>query len=336
MEDYEGFEGFDSTSRRGTAVRIIVTGSLAYDYIMNFPGKFSDHILPDKVHMLTVSFLVDSMRRLRGGTAGNIAYSLALLGAKVSVVSAAGQDFGEYRDEMNRVGVDTAGIRLVANEFTASCFINTDTMNNQIVAFYPGAVAHAREVTLESMGMQPGDWVIISPTDPESMLRHTQECKQAGVSYIFDPGKQTPRLEAKQILSGIDGCAALIGNDYEFGMMARTTGLTEAQLIAMAPLTVVTRGEEGSQIYARGRERFEVPVAKPSQVVDPTGAGDAYLAGLTFGLSRKVPLEVAGRMAALAATYCIELKGCQEHRYAPAAFRQRYLETFGQSLEGLW
>ncbi len=317
-------------------MRIIVTGSLAYDYIMNFPGKFSDHILPDKVHMLTVSFLVDSMRRLRGGTAGNIAYSLALLGAKTSVVSAAGQDFGEYRDEMNRVGVDTASIKLVPNEFTASCFINTDTMNNQIVAFYPGAVVHAREVTLESVGMQPDDWVIISPTDPESMLRHTQECKKAGVSYIFDPGKQTPRLDAKQILGGIDGCAALIGNDYEFGMMARTTGLSEAQLIAMAPLTIVTRGEEGSRIYARGQEPFEVPVAKPTQVVDPTGAGDAYLAGLTFGLSHKVPLEVAGRIAALAATYCIELKGCQEHRYTPADFRRRYLETFGQSVDGLW
>lgn len=316
-------------------MRIIVTGSLAYDYIMNFPGKFSDHILPDKVHMLTVSFLVDSMRRLRGGTAGNIAYSLALLGAAPAVVSAAGQDFGEYGDQMRKVGVDISGIRQIANEFTASCFINTDTVNNQIVAFYPGAAVHAREVTLESMGLERGDWVIISPTDPESMLRHTQQCKKAGVSYIFDPGKQTPRLDAPQILSGIDGCAALIGNDYEFGMMARTTGLSEAELIAMAPLTIVTRGEEGSRMYARGQAPFEVPVAKPTEVVDPTGAGDAYLAGLTFGLSRGAPLSVAGRMAALAATYCIELKGCQEHVYTPADFSRRYQETFGEPLPSL-
>lgn len=317
-------------------MRIIVTGSLAYDYIMNFPGKFSEHILPDKVHMLTVSFLVDSMRRLRGGTAGNIAYTLAMLGAKTTVVSAAGQDFAEYAEVMRGLGVDIGGIRQVSNEFTASCFINTDTMNNQIVAFYPGAVVHAREVTLASIGLERGDWVVISPTDPESMLRHTQECKAAGVSYIFDPGKQTPRLDARQILEGIKGCAALIGNDYEFGMMARTTGVAEEELIAMAPLTVVTRGEEGSRLYARGAPTIEVPVAHPGQVVDPTGAGDAYLGGLAFGLSRGAPLPVAGRIAALAATYCIELKGCQEHRFGPPDFAARYEQAFGEPLRGVF
>jgi adenosine kinase len=313
-------------------VRIIVTGSLAYDYIMNFPGKFSDHILADKVHMLTVSFLVDSMKKLRGGTAGNIAYTLGLLGAKTAVVSAAGQDFADYQAFMHSVNIDTQGIKLVPNEFTASCFINTDTMNNQIVAFYPGAVVHAREVTLASLGLQKGDWVIISPTDPESMLRHTQECKKAGVSYIFDPGKQTPRLETAQILGGIDGCAALIGNDYEFGMMAKTTGLTEQALIDMAPIAIMTRGEEGSRIYVRGQAPFVVPVAKPTTMVDPTGAGDAYLGGLAFGLSKGLPIPVAGRLAALAATYCIELKGCQEHRYSRAEFAQRYEAAFGEPL----
>jgi adenosine kinase len=313
-------------------VRVIVTGSLAYDYIMNFPGKFSDHILPDKVHMLTVSFLVDSMKRLRGGTAGNIAYTLALLGAKTWLVSAAGQDFAEYRQALESAGVDTTGVKTVPNEFTASCFINTDQMNNQIVAFYPGAVVHAREVTLASLGLQPGDLVIISPTDPESMLRHTQECKRAGVAYIFDPGKQTPRLDTSQILSGLDGCAAMIGNDYEFGMMARTTGKSEEALIAMAPLTVITRGELGSRVYVRGQPPFEVPVAPPTQMVDPTGAGDAYLGGLAFGLARKLPLPVAARVAALAATYCIELKGCQEHRYTHSEFATRYRSAFGEAL----
>ena len=313
-------------------MRVIVTGSLAYDYIMNFPGKFSDHILPDKVHMLTVSFLVDSMKRLRGGTAGNIAYTLALLGARTALVSAAGQDFAEYRQSLEGGGVDTSGVKVVANEFTASCFINTDMMNNQIVAFYPGAAVHAREVTLASLGLQPGDWVIISPTDPESMLRHTQECKKAGVNYIFDPGKQTPRLDKQQILSGVDGCAVLIGNDYELGMMARTTGLGEQALLDLAPLAIVTRGEQGSRIHVRGQAPLEVPVAPPTAVVDPTGCGDAYLAGLAFALSRKLPLPVAGRVAALAATYCIELKGCQEHRFSREGFAARYQQTFGQAL----
>jgi adenosine kinase len=313
-------------------VRVIVTGSLAYDYIMNFPGKFSDHILPDKVHMLTVSFLVDSMKRLRGGTAGNIAYTLSLLGAKTALVSAAGQDFAEYRQVLERAGVDTRGVKVVPDEFTASCFINTDQVNNQIVAFYPGAVVHARQVTLASLGLQAEDLVIISPTDPESMLRHTLECKQAGVAYIFDPGKQTPRLDREQILSGLDGCAAMIGNDYEFGMMARTTGLTEQALIDRAPLTIITRGELGSRMYVRGQAPFEVPVAKPTAVVDPTGAGDAYLAGLAFGLARKLSLPVTGRVAALAATYCIEFKGCQEHRYTRPEFAARYQAAFGEAL----
>ncbi|PZR10268.1 MAG: carbohydrate kinase family protein [Archangium gephyra] len=313
-------------------MRIIVTGSLAYDYIMNFPGKFADHILPDKVHMLTVSFLVDSMKKMRGGTAGNIAYTLALLGAKTAVVSAAGQDFREYADFMQGRGIDTRGINLVNNEFTASCFINTDQANNQIVAFYPGAVVHARDVTLASLGLEKGDWVIISPTDPESMARHTAECKKAGVSYIFDPGKQVPRLSKEQILAGLDGCAAFVGNDYEFGMMAKATGLTEQALFDMAPITVMTRGAEGSRILIKGKPTIEIPVAAPSAVVDPTGAGDAYLGALAYGFAKGLPHETTGRIAALAATYAIELKGCQEHSYSIDDFARRYQAAFGEKL----
>ncbi len=314
-------------------MRIVVTGSLAYDYIMNFPGRFSDHILPDKVHMLTVSFLVDSMKRLRGGTAGNIAWNLALLGEKPLVVSAAGQDFGEYRELMRRHGIDAAGVKEVGNEFTASCFINTDVVNNQIVAFYPGAVGHAREVSLEGLGLERGDWVLISPTDPESMLRHTTECKRLGLKYIFDPGKQTPRLDKAQILGGLDGCAALVGNDYEFGMMAQRTGMSEQQLIDAAPLTVMTRGEHGSRIYLKGQAPIEIPIAKVTAVVDPTGAGDAYLAGLAFGLSRGLSLPVVGRVAALLATWAIECKGCQEHRFTTKEFVARYHDCFGPAAE---
>lgn len=313
-------------------MRVIVTGSLAYDYIMNFPGKFSDHILPDKVHMLSVSFLVESMKKMRGGTAGNIAYTLALLGAKTAVVSAAGQDFAEYRAFMESKGIDTRGIKVIENEFTASCFINTDFSNNQIVAFYPGAVGHARDVAMASLGLERGDWVIISPTDPESMARHTGECKKAGVSYVFDPGKQVPRLDKAQILAGLDGCAVLVGNDYEFGMMAKATGLTEQELFDRAPLTVMTRGEEGSRFLVRGQAPLEIPIARPSAVVDPTGAGDAYLAALAFGLAKKLPHAVIGRIAALAATYAIEFRGCQEHSFSMGEFTRRYREAFGESL----
>ncbi len=314
-------------------MRIIVTGSLAYDYIMNFPGKFSDHILPDKVHMLTVSFLVDSMKKMRGGVAGNIAYTMALLGERPLVISAAGQDFGEYRKFMEFAGIDASGIKEVANEFTASCFINTDMVNNQIVAFYPGAVGHAKEVSLQSMGLKKDDWVIISPTDPESMAKHTNECKALGAKYIFDPGKQVPRLDKKQILDGLDGASVLVGNDYEFGMMAKATDLTEAALIAKVPVTIMTRGGEGSQIYEKGVKTHEIPIAKVSAVVDPTGAGDAFIGAMALGLARGWSLGVAGRVASLAAAWTIETKGCQEHKYTRGEFARRYVENFGQAKE---
>ncbi len=315
-------------------MRIVVTGSLAYDYIMNFPGYFKDHILPEKVHMLTVSFLVDSMKRMRGGVAGNIAYSLALLGERPLVVATAGTDFGEYRDWLERSGVDASGVVQIPDEFTASCFINTDLANNQIVAFYTGAMAHAKNLSLKKLGLGPDDLVVISPTDPIAIERYAAECRELKVPYVFDPGKQTPRLEKGQILSGLQGAAVLIGNDYEFAMMAEKTGKSEADLKAAVPIAVVTRGAQGSTLYADYAKRGEagalqVPIAPLPSVVDPTGAGDAYLAGLVFGLARRLPHLVAGRVAAVAAAYAIEHRGCQEHRYTPAEFARRYSQAFG-------
>jgi adenosine kinase len=315
-------------------VRIVVTGSLAYDYIMNFPGYFKDHILPDKVHMLTVSFLVDSMRRMRGGVAGNIAYTLALLGERPLVVATAGQDFGEYRAWMEQQGIDPSGIKLIDDEFTASCFINTDRSNNQIVAFYTGAMARSRELSLLGLGLGTHDLVIISPTDPDAMARYADECRSHGIPFLFDPGKQTPRLDGEQILAGLTGASVLIGNDYEFAMMAQKTGKSEAELLATTPLTVTTRGEQGSTIYDNVKgQQLHIPTAPISAVVDPTGAGDAYLGGLVFGLARGLPLDVTGRVAALSAAYAIEQRGCQEHAYTPADFAERYASAFGPSVE---
>jgi adenosine kinase len=316
-------------------VRIVVTGSLAYDYIMNFPGYFKDHILPEKVHMLTVSFLVDSMRRMRGGVAGNIAYSLALLGERPLVVATAGQDFAEYRAWMGLQGIDASGIVEIPDEFTASCFINTDQANNQIVAFYTGAMAYSKDLSLEGLGLGADDLVVISPTDPDAMCRYADECRRMGVPFLFDPGKQTPRLEAEQLLSGLTGARVLVGNDYEFAMMAKKIGWSEAALIASAPVTVVTRGEQGSTIYtgATNGQGIDIPIAPVAEVRDPTGAGDAYLAGLVFGLARKFSLPVTGRIAALMAAYEIEQRGCQEHHFLAAEFVERYAKAFGPSLE---
>jgi adenosine kinase len=310
-------------------LKIAVTGSLAYDYIMSFPGHFRDHILPDKVHMLTVSFLVDSMKKLRGGVAGNVGYSLALLGERPIVVATAGTDFGDYRAWLENEGVDTSGVVQVEGEFTASCFINTDRSNNQIVAFYPGAMSHANRLSLDGLELTAEDLCLISPTDPASMVKCMRDCRALNVPYVFDPGKQTPRIEPEFILEGVQGAAMLIGNDYEFAMMAQKTGRTEQWLIEAAPLTVVTLGEQGSVIYPRGKEPIRVPVAPVRTLEDPTGAGDAYLAGFIFGWSRGLPLTTAGRVGALASAYCIEHKGCQEHRYTRADFLARYQETFG-------
>lgn len=321
-------------------MRIVVTGSLAYDYIMDFPGYFKDHVLPDKVHMLSVSFLVDSMRRMRGGVAGNIAYNLALLGERPLLIGTAGQDFSEYRNTLEHNGVDTSGVAILEEDFTASCFINTDLANNQIVAFYPGAMGYDHERSFLDLGLGPDDLVLISPTSPEAMERFAVECQQLGVPYVFDPGKQSPRLEARHIEVGLAGAKVLIGNDYEFGMMAKKLGISEDELIASAPLTVMTRGAEGSRVYSQPKgatnghrgEPIEIPVAPVNEVRDPTGAGDAFLAGFVFGLARGLPLEVAGRIAALSSAYAIELRGCQEHSYTRAAFAERYQKAFGSEL----
>lgn len=316
-------------------MRVVVTGSLAYDYIMNFPGYFKDHILPDRVHMLSVSFLVDSMKRMRGGVAGNIAYSLALLGHRPLVVASAGQDFGEYRQWMSNQGIDASGIHEVVGEFTASCFINTDQSNNQLVAFYTGAMARSRDLSLLGYGLTADDLVIISPTDPDAMARYVSECRQMGVPFMFDPGKQTPRLTAEQILDGLNGAYALIGNDYEFAMMSQMTGKSEQELIDSVPLTVLTRGEKGSLISdARFGSRVvtEIDVAPVDAVRDPTGAGDAYLAGFVFGLSQGLPAGSCGKIASLAGAYAIEHHGCQEHQYTPAQFYARYVTAYGKDL----
>jgi adenosine kinase len=312
---------------------IVVTGSLAYDYIMDFPGYFKDHILPEKAHILSVSFLVDSMQKMRGGVAGNIAYNIALLGEPPKIVGAVGEDFDDYRTWMNDHGVDTNHIKVIPNESTSSCFITTDKADNQIVAFYAGAMPNARELTLGDKGFGENDLVLISPSDSEAMKLLALDCQRNNIPYIFDPGKQTPRMEPEQIHAGLVGARVLIGNDYEFGMMARLLEMSEEELIKKAPMTVITRGEQGSTIYVNsedgGQTEINIPLAKIHEVRDPTGAGDAYLGGFAFGLVRGFPLEVTGRIAALSAVYAIEKHGCQEHQYTLQEFVSRYKDNFG-------
>jgi adenosine kinase len=309
-------------------MRIFVTGSIAFDYIMVFPGRFRDHILPDRMHVLSVSFLVDSLTRRRGGTGANISYNLGLLGERPVLVGTVGDDFGEYRAWLESHGVDCRAVKVITGEHTASCFINTDLQDNQITAFYPGAMTKASTLSLTEAGVTPADLVVIAPNDPLAMNRYTVECIERKVPYLYDPSMQLPRLEAADLKRGCEHARVLAGNDYEFGMMAEKLGCSEADLRRMAPVTVMTRGEAGALITAGGDE-FEIPAAKPTKVVDPTGAGDAFRSGFVMGMKKALSWPVTGRLAALAAVYAIEQPGTQQHEHTVDQFLARYQENFG-------
>jgi adenosine kinase len=312
-------------------MNVVVTGSIAYDYLMSFPGFFKDHILPEQIAKLSVSFLVDSMRRQRGGCATNIAYNLALLGERPLVMATAGQDFADYRAWLEARGVDTSAIVEVPDEFTASFFVSTDRENNQIASFYTGAMAHAHKLSFRDLKTR-ADLALISPNDPEAMRKYPRECKELGIPYIYDPSQQVIRLSGDDLREGLTGSKLLIVNDYEFEMIRNKTGMSEEQVLCCTGALTVTRGGQGSTIWTGG-QRIDIPVVKPVREADPTGVGDAYRAGIIKGMSLGLPWETIGRMGSLAATYVLECPGTQNHSYTWAEFATRYYENFGDTLE---
>jgi len=309
-------------------MNIVVTGSIAYDYLMTFPGHFAEHFLPDEIEHLSVSFLVDDMRRQRGGCATNIAYNLALLGERPRVMGTVGQDFGEYRAWLEEQGVDTALIRDELDLFTASCFINTDLDGNQIVSFYAGAMARARELSFYDLDVEQVDLVVISPDDPGAMVKYPVECQELGIPYLYDPSQQIIRLSGEDLRAGLEGCDLLVVNEYEFGILREKTGLS-AEVIQATPARacVVTLGAEGTRMWADG-DVYDIPIVPPKRMDEPTGVGDAFRAGLVKGLALDLPWNLAGRMGALAATYTLEHYGPQSHHYTLAEFVARFREHF--------
>lgn len=305
---------------------VLLSGSLAFDHIMVFPGHFEDHIIPDKIHILNVSFLVDSLDRLRGGVAGNIGFNLALLRQSCRIVATVGTDFDEYRNVLAAMGIDTSGIVVVPNELTASAFITTDRSDNQITGFYPGAMSRSSEYGVTGY-LDEVRLGIVSPTAPDAMRRHAAELAGAGVPYLFDPGQQIIALSPSALRDGIESAEILIGNDYEFAMISEKTGLSRDDLIQVCPTVVITFGELGSHIYSGGVQ-YDIPAVRPRKVVDPTGAGDGYRAGLVAASLAGLAWDAAGRMGALAATYVVEVKGTQEHRYSLDDFGHRFTEEF--------
>jgi adenosine kinase len=307
-------------------MRIIVTGSIAYDYLMSFPGKFTEHFLPEHFSRVSLSFLVDTMDKRRGGCAPNIAYTLALLGERPALMATAGQDFGDYRQWLEAAGVDTSLVKDVPGKFTASFFCSTDTANNQIASFYTGAMAHAAELSFRTAGRV--DLVIISPNDPEAMTQYAEECRTLGLRFIFDPGQQCARMSGDQLMDGLMGADVLICNDYELELLRQKTGLGEQDLLGRVNALVVTRGEHGSSIIRRAGN-IEVAAVTPARIVDPTGVGDAYRGGFMKGLALGAGDETCGRMGSVAATFALEHVGGQSHAYLWDEFVGRYEQHFG-------
>lgn len=315
-------------------MKLLITGSIAYDTLMQFPGKFTDHFIADKLDKISVSFLADSMKKLRGGCGPNISYSLALLGAKPLLIGTAGQDFGEYREFLNSVGVDTSGVHEIPDVYTASFFANTDLAGNQICSFYTGAMRFSKEYSLKSflIAAGPRAITIVAPNDPEAMIRYAEECRRAGTAFIFDPGQQIARLSGEDLVEGSRKAAVLIMNEYELEMMGKKTGLDETGLLALSECLIVTLGAKGSMIRT-SKGDIPIPPARPGKVLDPTGVGDAFRAGLMRGMALGLSWETAGRMGSLAAAYVIETEGPQSHRYTVPEFIGRYIVNFGDSEE---
>jgi adenosine kinase len=305
----------------------LICGSVAYDTILQFQDRFQAHILPDKIHMLNVSFLVPEMRREYGGCAANIAYGLKLLGDRGVPMATAGHDFGPYRERMVAQGIPVDHIKVVEDSFTAQAFITTDLDNNQITAFHPGAMQHAHlnRVSDAGSGITLG---IVAPDGRQAMIEHAAQFAAAKIPFIFDPGQGMPMFGAEDLKTFISQARWVALNDYEWGLLQQKTGLTVSDITAQVEALVVTRGAEGSEIYTKD-QTIKVPCAKPRTVVDPTGCGDAYRAGLIHGLLRGLDWQTTGKMASLMGAIKIESRGPQNHRFTPAEFEQRYQDNFG-------
>ena len=306
---------------------LVITGSVAFDYLMTFPGYFRENILPDQLDKISLSFLVDTMTRQRGGIAPNIAYSLALLGEKPLVLATAGEDFEEYRAWLESHGIDTRYTRIVPGKFTASFFVNTDLENNQIASFYTGAMADAVSLSLHEVKKDEVDYVIISPNDPLAMKKYVDECIELGIPYLFDPSQQVARNPHEDLRKGAQNAHAIFCNEYEFELLQKHTELCAEDMEGCVKLLVVTMGEKGARIKSAGKE-YLIPIVPADHIADPTGVGDAFRGGFLRGYRLGLDLQTCGQMGALAATYCLEQKGTQNHYYTPDEFVKRYRKHF--------
>jgi adenosine kinase len=310
-------------------MNIYISGSLAYDRIMDFPGFFHEHILPEKIHMLNVSFTVNTMKEKFGGTAGNIAYTLRLLGEKPTILATIGKDFTSYFQWLNINGIETDSIKVINSELTAGAYITTDKADNQITGFNPGAMKFPSEYHFpleEDMAIG-----LIGPGNISDMINYAKHYKTNGIECICDPGQSLPSWNSIALLEWITGSTILITNDYEIELISKMTGIERKGLLELTPTIIVTLGDKGSVIITANGE-INIPAAKANVVVDPTGAGDAYRSGLLKGLIMGRDMETAAKIGAVAATYAVEKYGTQEHHFKYELFRERYKASFGTDL----
>jgi adenosine kinase len=305
---------------------ILLTGSVAYDYLMTFPGLFAEQILPERLASISLSFLVDSMSKVRGGIAPNIAYTMTLLGEKPRIMATVGEDFADYRAWLESKGVDTSLMQVIPGEFTASFFATTDRGSAQIASFYPGAMARSSVQSIKDISSKP-DLVVVSPSAPDAMMKFPAECRELGIKYLYDPSQQVLRLEGKELARDMEGAYFLFCNDYEFGLISKKTGWDLAGILKHVKVVVITRGREGANVYTDGQDVL-IPTVPEREVVDPTGVGDAFRGGFLMGYSRGWDWKLCGEIGSLAAVYCLECRGPQSHVYTLQAFVTRFRQHF--------
>jgi len=309
---------------------VLICGSFAYDTIMVFEDRFKNHILPDQVHILNVCFIVPGMRREYGGCAGNIAYTLKLLGGDPLPVGTVGDDFDTYADWLDRNGINRTHVTPVFGTYTAQAYITTDLDDNQITAFHPGAMNEAHRNRLDSIdGIE---LAILAPDGRQAMIEHARQLAERRIPFIFDPGQGLPMFDKPELDEFIDQATYIALNDYESRLLQDRTGRAIEDIASEVEALIVTRGGEGSIIHAGG-DVIDIPAAKVEQVADPTGCGDAFRAGLLYGMSRGFDWTTTGRLAAVAGGIKIETHGTQNHRFDAAGFTRRYQDSFGESVE---
>ena len=313
-------------------MKVILTGSIAFDYLMKFPGLFKDHLLPEHLDKVSLSFLVPELSRRDGGVGANIAYNLAMLGGNACLFSTAGQDFPEYAKRLEAVGVDTSSVKIIPDKFTASFFATTDRSNAQIASFYTGAMANAAELSLHEAPYEPDDFVMISPTDPTAMARYIEEAMQLGLKTLFDPGQQVISVDADLLRRGLETAHGLFVNEYEFELIQKHTGFSAKTLLEKPVFSVITLGEKGARVHSAEGEVI-VPALKNLNIKDPTGVGDAFRGGFLRGYLGGLSLKTCAEMGTITAAACIQEDGTQIHRLTWDEFVIEYRKHFDDQSE---